>query len=45
MIAKWIYNRLGQTAALDCGDTVYDQNGNFRLWNSKINKTNGYYSN
>ena len=29
---KWIYNRNGQAVALDCGDSVYDQNGNFALW-------------
>ena len=28
---KWIYNRNGQAVALDCGDSVYDQNGNFVL--------------
>ncbi len=29
---KWIFNRNGQAAALDCGDSIYDKSGGFRLW-------------
>lgn len=29
---KWIFNRNGQAAALDCGDSIYDRNGRFQLW-------------
>ena len=29
---KWIFNRNGQAAALDCGDSIYDRDGRFHLW-------------
>lgn len=31
-MAKWIFNKHGQAAALDCGDSIYDRTGRFRLW-------------
>lgn len=31
-MSKWIYNRMGQASALDCGDSIYDRNGRFCLW-------------
>ena len=30
-MAKWIFNRNGQAAAIDCGDAIYNRNGSFRL--------------
>ena len=31
-MAKWIFDKRGQASALDCGDSIYDKTGHFRLW-------------